>query len=155
VERRCKHCGDLFSPRPNVVRQRYCSKSGCQEARKNRWRKSKLARDPDYRLNQYDAQKRWRQKHRGYWKGYRDSHPEYVERNRVLQRGRNHKRRALLIAKGDESTTWNPVRSGVYQLVPAGAEGIAKSDAYLVKLDVLPGTYPRGSVFPSDCKQIT
>ena len=33
------------------------------------------------------------------------------------------------------------MRSGVYRLIPAGGEGIAKSDAYLVKLDVLPMSY--------------
>jgi hypothetical protein len=47
------------------------------------------------------------------------------------------------------------MRSGVYRLIPAGAEGIAKSDAYLVKLDVLSGSYPQGAPFFSDCKQIT
>jgi hypothetical protein len=37
----------------------------------------------------------------------------------------------------------------------AGGKGIAKRDEYLVKLDVIPGSYLRdGGVFP-DCKQIT
>jgi len=155
VERRCKECGDPFRPRPNVAHQRYCSKAGCQEARRNRWRKSKLASDPDYRLNQYDAQKRWRQKHPEYWRSYRASHSAYVEKNRALQRHRNHRRREGLIAKRDESRGWNPMRSGVYRLIPAGGGGIAKSDAYLVKLDVLSGSYPQGASFFSDCKQIT
>jgi hypothetical protein len=47
------------------------------------------------------------------------------------------------------------MRSGVYRLIPAGGEGIAKSDVYLVKLDILPGTYPHGNPFFSDCKEIT
>jgi len=91
----------------------------------------------------------------GYWKAYRDSHPEYVERNRVLQKERNHKRGALLIAKRDESRSWNPMRSGLYRLIPAGEEGIAKMDEYLVKLDVLSNSYPQESTFSSDCKQTT
>jgi hypothetical protein len=78
-----------------------------------------------------------------------------VEKNKVLQRDRNHRRREGLIAKRDESRSWNAVRSGVYRLIPAGAEEIAKSDAYLVKLDVLSGSYPQGASFFSDCKQIT
>jgi hypothetical protein len=91
----------------------------------------------------------------GYWKAYRDSHPEYVERNRVLQRERNHKRRALLIAKRDESSDRNPMRSGYYRLIVAGGQRIAKSDEYLVKLDILPRGYLQDlSLFP-DCKQIT
>jgi hypothetical protein len=47
------------------------------------------------------------------------------------------------------------MRSGLYRLTPAGEEGIAKSDAYLVKLDVLSSSYPQESSFSSDCKQIT
>jgi hypothetical protein len=155
VERQCKHCGDLFAPRPNVTHQRYCSKSDCQRSRKREWRKGKLRTDEAYRGNQRDAQKRWRENHGEYWRGYRDSHPEYVERNRVLQRGRNHKRRSVLIAKRDESTSGNLMRSGLYRLIPAGSEGIAKSDEYLVKLDVLSSSYPQGLFFSSDCKQTT
>lgn len=155
VERRCKHCGDLFSARPNVSHQRYCSKADCQKARKNRWRKRKLATDPDYRLDQYDAQKLWRQKHPEYWRGYRATHPDYEQRNRALQWERNHRRKAWRIAKSDESRASNPMRSGYYRLMLAGGKGIAKRDEYLVKLDVIAGSYLRdGGVFP-DCKQIT
>lgn len=142
VERRCEHCGELFVPRPNVACQRYCSKQECQRARRNQWRKRKLRTDPDYRGNQRDAQKRWRETHQGYWKAYRASHPDYVERNRALQRERNRRERVSLIAKRDESMERNPVRSGVYRLIPAAGRGIAKSDEYLVKLDILPETYP-------------
>jgi hypothetical protein len=155
VKRRCEHCGDRFRPRPNVAHQRYCSREECQRTRKREWHKGKLRTDEAYRDNQRDAQKRWRENHVGYWKAYRDSHPEYVERNRVLQRERNHKRRALLIAKRDESRSWNPMRSGLYRLIPAGEEGIAKMDEYLVKLDVLSNSYPQESTFSSDCKQTT
>lgn len=155
MERRCKHCGDPFRPRRNVAQQRYCSKAGCQEARRNQWRKRKLGTDPDYRLNQYDAQKRWRENHPEYWRGYRASHPGYVERNRALQRDRNHRRRGGLIAKRYESTDGNPMRSGYYRLIVAGGQRIAKSDEYLVKLDILPKGYLQDlSVLP-DCKQIT
>jgi hypothetical protein len=155
VERRCKHCGNPFTPCPNVAHQRYCSKARCQEARRKQWRKRKLLTDPDYRDNQYDAQKRWRQKHPEYWRGYRASHPEYAQRNRALQRHRNHRRREGVIAKSDESSTYNPMRSGYYRLILAGGERIAKSDEYLVKLDVIPGSCLQDlGVFP-DCKQIT
>ena len=145
MERRCKQCGKPFIPKKNVAHQQYCSKTVCQSARKNQWRKQKLLTDPDYRANQYDAQKRWRDQNKGYWKGYRSSHPKYVERNRVLQRKRNHKRRGVLIAKSDELSIRNTMQSGYYRLIVAGGEAIAKSDEYLVKLDVLSGTYDRDS----------
>lgn len=155
MERRCEHCGELFIPRKNVAHQRYCSKNGCQEARRSQWRKRKLLSDPDYRDNQYDAQKRWRDSHREYWSRYRASHPEYVERNRALQRERNHRRRGSVIAKSDELTSRNFMESGYYRLIPAGREAIAKSDEYLVRLDVLPGTYLHKPPLLPDCKQIT
>jgi hypothetical protein len=155
VERRCKHCGDRFKPRCNVACQRYCSKDECQRTRRREWRKSKLRTDAAYRDNQHDAQKRWRENHPEYWRGYRASHPGYVERNRSLQRDRNHRRRGGLIAKSDESSDRNPMRSGYYRLIVAGGQRIAKSDEYLVKLDILPRGYLQDlSLFP-DCKQIT
>jgi hypothetical protein len=155
VERRCKHCGEPFIPRENVARQRYCTKAGCQQARRNQWRKRKLLTDRDYRDNQSDAQKRWRESHKEYWGEYRASHPDYVEKNRALQRERNRRGRGALIAKGDELSVLNPMRSGYYRLIPAGGDAIAKRDEYLVKLDILPGTYPQGPTPVPDCKQIT
>jgi hypothetical protein len=155
VERRCEHCGERFIPRPNVGCQRYCSKDECQRARRNKWRKRKLRTDAEYRGNQHDAQKRWRENHPEYWKVYRATHPGYVERNRVLQRERNRRRRGRLIAKRYESSDGNSMRSGLYRLIPAGAGGIAKRDEYLVKLDILPSSYPRDTSFFPDCKQIT
>ena len=154
MEGRCEHCGEVFIPLKNVTCQRYCSNADCQKARRNQWRKRKLLTDGDYRGNQHDAQKRWRESHKDYWCRYRASHPDYVERNRMLQRERNHRRRGTLIAKSDELSIRNPMRSGYYRLIPAWGEGIAKRDEYLVKLDILPCTYPQGPILP-DCKQIT
>ena len=154
MERRCEHCGDRFIPRPNVPGQRYCSKIECQKARRKAWRKRKLSTDGDYRSDQQDAQKRWRENHRDYWRRYRAAHPLYVERNRVLQKERNHRRGGRVIAKSDASDDGSPMRSGYYRLMVVGGEGIAKSDEYLVKLDILSGSYPCPSSL-CDCKQVT
>lgn len=142
MERRCKHCGEPFIPRKNVSCQRYCSKADCQQVRRNQWRKRKLLTDLEYQGNQRDAQKRWRESHKEYWREYRASHPDYVKRNRALQRERNDRRRGSVIAKRDESSIRDSMRSGYYRLIPAGGGAIAKRDEYLVKLDVLPGAYP-------------
>jgi hypothetical protein len=102
----------------------------------------KLLTDADYRDNQYDAQRRWREHHKEYWSRYRVSHPDYVERNRELQRERNHHRRGgTLIVKRDELSLLNSFKSGFYRLIPAGGDGIAKRDEYIVKLDFLSVTY--------------
>lgn len=125
MERRCEHCGKKFIPLSNIPGQRYCSCHQCQNARRQKWRKQKLAIDQDYKSNQADAQRRWCEKNKGYWGRYRASHPEYVERNRQLQRVRNQRRKGVNEAS-DTSTM------------------IAKSDVLLVKLDFISTGYPHG-----------
>lgn len=150
MKRACRCCGRLFTPRPNVPDQRYCSRRNCQNARRQRWGKEKLAWDPAYKDNQYDAQRRWCEKNPGYWKKYRASHPAYVQRNRHLQRERNKRRigavadAGSVIAKRYESKDGNEIKSGIYRIVPLEGGMIAKSDAYLVELNLISGSYPQG-----------
>jgi hypothetical protein len=40
----------------HIPGQRYCSRVQCQNARRQKWRKQKLAIDKDYKANQKDAQ---------------------------------------------------------------------------------------------------
>lgn len=149
MKRACGCCGRLFTPRPNVPDQQYCSRRECQNARRQRWRKKKLKSDPDYKANQYDAQRRWCEKNPDYWKDYRSEHPEYRWRNRQLQKHRNKRRTAVragtgpLIAKRYASRDGNEIKSGIYRIVPVGGV-IAKSDAYLVELNLISGSYPKG-----------
>lgn len=144
AKRRCAACGGLFVPRRNVPQQRYCSKRACQRTRRRRWQRQKLKADADYRANQAAAQQRWRERHRDYWRRYRQSHPEYATRNRERQRQRNRRRRSAgtgpsppRIAKMDAYRSQTPVRSGTYRLVPVTAEGVAKRDAYVVEMRLL------------------
>ena len=152
MQRRCEHCGKKFVPLPHIPGQRYCPRRHCQNARRQKWRKQKLAIDKEYRANQADAQRRWCEKNKGYWKRYRASHPEYVERNRHLQRFRNQRRKGTvntsdtrsLIAKRYALSPKKTDISGYYKLVPAGPQMIAKSDVLLVKLDFISNGYPHG-----------
>jgi hypothetical protein len=134
---RCADCGRWFHPNPRVPHQRYCSRVPCQRTRRRLWQKEKLATDEDYRLNQADAQRRWREAHRDYWREYRESHPEYSQRNRRLQGERNHIRRRHPIAKMDSLIPKTSFYSGTYQLVPVDLGGIAKMDALIVKIDLV------------------
>jgi hypothetical protein len=146
VKRTCRRCGRLFTPRANVLDQQYCSRRVCQNARRQRWRKQKLLSDPDYRANQYDAQKRWCEKNPDYWNHYRASHPAYRHKNRQLQTERNKKRTLArvdtgsLIAKRYVSKDQKDIISGIYRLVPVNGAMIAKSDAYFVKLNLITGS---------------
>ena len=146
--KRCAACGDGFTQRRNVPSQLYCSKSECQRERRRRWQQEKLRQDPDYRANQAAAQRRWRERHPEYWRKYRQAHPEYTARNRAQQRERNrHRGRgatdplAAPIAKMDVCEDKYLITSGTYQMIPESGLGIAKMDAYLVKIQVLSEGY--------------
>jgi hypothetical protein len=139
MEKRCLCCKKPIIVHPAVADQRYCSDLECQKARKRNWQKEKLAKDPDYRANQADAQRQWRSRNRGYWSEYRRKHPAYTEANRNRQRERNRSRRAGSgIAKMDAGKGKTVIRSGRYRLVPLGGGGIAKMDELIVEIGVIP-----------------
>lgn len=127
----CAHCGCLFNPNPRVKNQRYCSDKECQRARKRLWQRQKLATDPDYKANQTDSQKAWREKNPDYWRKYRELNPQYVEHNRSRQRARRG------VAKMDASGMDLPLESGAYYIVPEWA-GVAKMDASVRKVRLIP-----------------
>ena len=140
--RRCLACGGLFHPRAQNPQQQYCSDPACQRERRRRWQRERRRADPDYRDNQARAQQRWRALHPEYWREYRRRHPEYVDRNRSAQRRRNRRRgvpapHPASIAKMDASAGISPVPSGTYRLQPVDASGIAKMDAWTVRIVVL------------------
>jgi hypothetical protein len=130
----CAHCGCVIDRNPRVKNQRYCRKRECQLARKREWQKKKLATDPDYKANQKDCQKAWREKNPDYWKKYRERKEEYTERNRNQQKER---RRGGSVAKMDASEMDLPFESGTYFIIPASA-GVAKMDASARKVRIIP-----------------
>jgi hypothetical protein len=131
---RCAHCGCLFDPNPRVKNQRYCSEKECQRARKRLWQKQKLATDPDYKANQRDCQKTWRDNNPDYWREYRERNEKYTERNRNRQRER---RRGGGVAKMDASGMDLALESGIYYIVPESAD-VAKMDASAKKVRLIP-----------------
>jgi hypothetical protein len=138
MEKMCACCKRIFIPRPTVHNQQYCSDSECQKMRKRKWQKEKLANDREYRDNQAAAQKEWCSRNKGYWKEYRKRNPGYAERNRILQRERNQRRRSKSqIAKMDASGAENIISSGCYRLMPLCNGVIAKMDELIVKIDVI------------------
>ena len=131
---RCVHCGCLFSPNPRVKNQRYCSKKGCQRARKNLWQRQKMATDPDYRANQRDCQKKWHRRHPDYWRNYRQLRADYCRHNRLLQKVRDHRRRVKHLAKMDALRPVSSFKGGTYYLVP----DLAKMDASAQEVVIIP-----------------
>jgi hypothetical protein len=138
---RCAHCRRIFTPERRVKEQRYCSRRGCQRARKALWQRQKMAQDPDYRANQRDCQKSWQRAHSDYWRRYRRRRPDYCERNRLLQRHRDQKKHHLQrLAKMDASEPISFVKPGTYYLIPEVGPGLAKMDALSQKFCVIPAT---------------
>lgn len=139
----CIHCQKEFIPNPRVKNQRYCNNKVCQRVRKTKWQSKKMGGDPDYRDNQKRAQREWQKQHPGYYKAYRESHPEYTERNRLLQNIRNTQRckdgRVNLIAKMDTLIKPFYSRKGAYFKLISQNPLIAKMDTLLVKLIPLEG----------------
>jgi len=82
------------------------------------------------------AQQAWSHRNPDYWRNYRESHPEYAERNRALQLERNAKALARHDAKMDASGPVIPLPSGVYHLSLVTDAEIAKMDVWIVEIRV-------------------
>ena len=133
----CKACGQLFLPQFQSPKQQYCSRRECQRERRRRWQQNKRRADPDYRDNDARNSKDWAASHPDYWKKYRESNPDYADRNRNLQQLRNQKRRVSKIANGDASHHLTPLKAGRYRMVPISDAGIANGDELLVEITVI------------------
>jgi hypothetical protein len=108
-----------------------------------------MATDADYRQNQKDSHKSWQIKHPDYWQQYRRNHPQYCERNRMLQKQRDAKRRAQHLAKMDALRRLKSIIPGTYYLIPCNAS-LAKMDTLAQKINVIPESY---STFCASCKK--
>jgi hypothetical protein len=137
MSKRCKACGCLFHPRPQVPDQSYCPVPECQRERRRRWQQQKRQGDPHYRENDVDHYKAWAATNPDYWKRYRDSHPGYADRNRSLQQDRNRRQPAEVIANEGASTPVFSLPSGRYRIIPIMSEGIANEDAWIVEITVI------------------
>lgn len=140
--RQCVACGQCFQPCSRLKEQRYCGLPACQRERRRRWKWNRRHSDEDYRQNQALAHRAWSEAHCGYWRSYRETHPDYVERNRALQRERD-RRRVATLAKRNASEAISEVPSGVYRM-EAVAGNLAKRNAWTVKITVLSAGYGSG-----------
>jgi len=93
-----------------------------------------MATDPDYRMNQKESQKTWRENNPGYWRKYRSNNPEYCRRNRLLQLKRDQEGRITRLAKMDALKANTSIKPGAYYLIPL----LAKMDALTQEVVVIP-----------------
>lgn len=82
----CLECGQTLPRNPRLKKQKYCSSSACQNARRYATNKSRVKKSSESRRLRQARNKRWRDAYPAheYQKGYRLDHPEYVRRNRDL-----------------------------------------------------------------------
>ena len=140
----CVHCGKFFIPRNR--NQNYCTKAGCQRARKAAWQRYKMKTDVDYRVQQQLSNEKWVNKTPGYWTRYRQQNPDKAQRNRALQHIRNRRNRQSdqhpafpLIAKMDARKSYDFDLLGQFYLVPV----IAKMDVSKVNIYIISKGYRR------------
>ncbi len=137
ANRRCVACGCIFGVRPQVPQQSYCSAEPCQRERRKLWQRDKRTHDPDYLENQSRAQASWLQRNPDYWMRYRESHPDYVARNRVNQHDRDAHRRHARLAKNNACGAAPLLISGIYRLSRVDLDGLAKMDSWLVSIELV------------------
>lgn len=147
IKKCCVHCHQTFFLTRNPAQQ-YCAARCCQNARKRVWRKQARLKDPTYDENQRRVNGMWRRRQTDYWRRYRESHPNYMQRNREQQKLRDRRRaqesmlsNASHLAKSDALETRKAaqitVPEGFYQLIPVMHSDLAKSDALTVKISVM------------------
>lgn len=100
-DRRCPYCQQLFQPSRFHPEQVVCSHANCQRRRQHEYHRRKIASDPVYRQVCLESPRKWRAQHPDYWKQYRQTHLEAVERNRQKQRRRDQKRRLVHLANNN------------------------------------------------------
>jgi hypothetical protein len=136
------NCRRLFVPDPRVKTHRYCGRKECRRFRRRRWQSEKMKTDPDYRKNQQESHHCWMEQNRDYYQRYRAKNPQYVTRNRLLQKIRDQKRRDRSnLAKMDALTPLYAVKPGRYHLIPAKSD-LAKMDSISLQYFLIPDTSP-------------
>ena len=141
-ERRCRYCQQVFQPSKFQPRQTVCSGAGCQRKRRTDYHTEKIAADPEYREVCRDSQHKWRDRHPGYWKQYRETHPEAAELNRQQQKLRDRKRRLRNLANNTSALDLKHSAAQVW-LVGSGAAHLANNNSALAQIWVIEALPPR------------
>ena len=138
----CLHCGKTVPLNPRLKKnQHYCSAQSCQQARRSARKKERYKIDPVYRKKQLEGQKAWREKRPShqYQRAYREDHPEYVKRNRNLQRERNKKRQGApgpMIVNGTSLFTQGS-NEEAYAVFKIKNEKIVNGTSFIARMKIL------------------
>jgi hypothetical protein len=151
-QRHCLFCQKPFQPSRYHPEQTACAEPQCQQQRRSRSRKKKLAEDPEYREVCRDSARKWRANNPGYWKQYRAQNPESTVRNRERQHQRDEHQRVLDLANNHLALDLKPLVANVFVLGPAGVD-LANNNLASAKLLILQGPPRKPAKAETSCKQ--
>lgn len=129
---RCIICHLWFQPNPRTIRnQKACSRLPCQKQRKFLANQSWRIRHPRYNHSRRHKVQAWAKTYPDYWRHYRATHPDYVERDN--RRRRLSRKKALCAAKQDaiDQIAVEKLRG----IPTVGPESAAKQAAILRRLN--------------------
>lgn len=102
----CRYCGKLFTPDPRIKNQQIaCGKASCRKARKRGAQKRWSEKNPGYFKGRYPNTKDWLRHCCGYLRWYRRAHPDYVLKNRLKQKERRQRQKAVMEGRVDIQDT--------------------------------------------------
>jgi hypothetical protein len=151
-ERLCRYCQRAFQPSKRRPQQAVCSDSACQRQRRNNYHRQKITNDAVYRQVCLDSPPKWRRRNPGYWKQYRQQHPEAVRRNRERQHARDRKRHLRRLANNNLVLDLKSFPSEVWLVSPAVPE-LANNNVDPSQVMIVEAVSHRLSLPPSACKQ--
>lgn len=130
---KCKACKKekQRNPRLKPGEQEYCSDAPCQREANRVRQQRRMTNNEKYRQDQLDAKKAWWKENPDYLKEYRRTHTDVVDRNRVLQRVRDAKRRGRVLPSSPTFVS-GPVHS-LSPVTPENNEMSIPAGAYVMK----------------------
>jgi hypothetical protein len=141
-ERHCRYCQQVLQPSKFQPRQAVCSGAGCQRKRRADYHREKIAADAEYREVCRDSPRKWRGRHPGYWKQYREKCPAAAEHNRQQQKLRDRKRRLCNLANNTSALDLKHSAAQVW-LVGSGATYLANNNSAPAQIWVIEALPPR------------
>lgn len=98
AKRQCAYCGKWYRPDPRTAKfQKACDRSDCRLARKRQGYRRWIKLNPGYEHGRRAKLNAWGAAYPDYWQHYRETHPEYIEREK--RRLREKRRKLKTVAK--------------------------------------------------------
>jgi hypothetical protein len=93
-KKRCCYCRKIFIPDHRTARQqKACREPACRKKRRAVCQQRWVKKNRYYFKGRYANTRRWLSEHPGYLEFYRQTHPEYVQKNRLKSKERRAKAR--------------------------------------------------------------